>query len=154
MKELFELKMGSITMDEYENIFFELLEYVAFIKDEKVKIQRFMSGLPSLYNDMIQYDNPKTLEEAIRREKNLYEQGRGRPVFQKYWNDKMKGKKEKGQKSFKPPFFKNKSQTNHQFWSAHNEPRMAYYFGKRPRKQPMTCWGCGGDHLCRDFPRK
>jgi hypothetical protein len=45
MKEFFELKLGSMTMDEYEKWFFELLKYVDFIKDEKVKIQRFLSGL-------------------------------------------------------------------------------------------------------------
>jgi hypothetical protein len=44
-----------------------------FIKDEKVKIQNFLSGLPSLYKDNIQYDNPRTLEESIRRTKHLYE---------------------------------------------------------------------------------
>jgi hypothetical protein len=52
------------------------------------------------------------LEEAIRREKHLYEQSRGRPVFQKAWNDKMKVKKEK--KGFNPPFSKNNSQENKQ----------------------------------------
>jgi hypothetical protein len=50
MKDLFELKLGSMTMDEYEKRLFELLKYVDFIKDEKVKIQRFLSGLPSLYS--------------------------------------------------------------------------------------------------------
>jgi hypothetical protein len=39
MKELFELKLGSMTMDEYERRFLELLRYVGFIKYEKVKIQ-------------------------------------------------------------------------------------------------------------------
>jgi hypothetical protein len=93
MKEFFELKLGSMTMDEYEKRFFELLKYVDFIKDEKVKIQRFLiSGLPSFYSDKIHYDNPKTLEESIRRGKYLYEQSRGRLFFQKDWNDKMKGK--------------------------------------------------------------
>jgi hypothetical protein len=33
MKALFELKLGSMTMDEYERIFLELLRYVYFIKD-------------------------------------------------------------------------------------------------------------------------
>ena len=75
MKEFFELKLGSMTMDsyEYEKRFFELLKYVGFIKGEKVKIQRFMSRLPSFYSDKIQYDNPRTFEETIRREKHLYE---------------------------------------------------------------------------------
>jgi hypothetical protein len=58
MKELFEVKLGSMIMDEYEKRFFELMKYVDFIKDEKFKIQRFLSGLPSFYSENIQYDNP------------------------------------------------------------------------------------------------
>jgi len=85
-----------------------------FIKDEKVNIQRFMSGIPTLYNDKIHYENPKTLEEAIRKEKHLYEQRRGRPTFQKSWNDKMKGKMVKMKKGFKPPFHMNNSQAYQQ----------------------------------------
>ena len=73
MKYFFELKLVSMTMDEYENRFFELLKYVDFIKDEKVKIQRFLSGLPFFYSDKIQYDNPNTLEETIRKTRHLYE---------------------------------------------------------------------------------
>jgi hypothetical protein len=53
MKEFFECKLGSMAMEEYEKRLFELLKYVDFIKDEKVKIQRFLSGLPSLYNENI-----------------------------------------------------------------------------------------------------
>ena len=49
MKEFFELKMGSMTIDEYEQRFLEFLKYVPFIKDETVKIQRYLSGLsPSI----------------------------------------------------------------------------------------------------------
>jgi hypothetical protein len=73
MKEFFELKMGSMTIDKYERRFLELLKYVPFIKDETIKIQRYMSGLPSPINDKIQYDDPKTMEETIRRPKCLYE---------------------------------------------------------------------------------
>jgi hypothetical protein len=69
------------------------LKYVGFIKDEKVKIQRFLSWLPSFYSENIQYGNPKTLEETIMRTRHIYEQSRGRPILQKAWNDKMKGKK-------------------------------------------------------------
>jgi hypothetical protein len=69
MKEFFELKLGSMKIYEYERRFLELLKYVAFIKDEHIKIQRYLSGLPSFINDKIQYDNPKTLEENIRCDK-------------------------------------------------------------------------------------
>jgi hypothetical protein len=134
MKELFELKLGSMTMDEYVNRFFDLFKYVGFIKHEKVKIQRFMSGLPSFYSFKIHYDNPNTLEEDIRKEKHIYEKSRGRLVFQKSCNDKMKGKKEKMQKGFKPPFSKNNFQENQQGQTTQNDPKMKNYFGKRLRK--------------------
>jgi hypothetical protein len=71
MKEFFELKLGSTTIDEYERRFLELLKYVSFIKDEKAKIQRYLSGFPSFISDKIQYDYPNTLEETIRRDKCL-----------------------------------------------------------------------------------
>jgi hypothetical protein len=45
MQELFELRLGSMTMVEYEKKFLGLLKYVGFINDEKVKIQIFFSGL-------------------------------------------------------------------------------------------------------------
>jgi hypothetical protein len=32
MQELFELKLGSMTLEEYEKKFLELLRYVSFIK--------------------------------------------------------------------------------------------------------------------------
>jgi hypothetical protein len=38
MKVLFELKLGSMTIYEYDRMFLELLKYVSFIKDETVKI--------------------------------------------------------------------------------------------------------------------
>jgi hypothetical protein len=94
MKEFFELKLGSMTTDEYERRFLEFLKYVLFIKDEAVKIHRYLSGLPLPIGDKIQYDHPKTMEEMIRRAKCLYEQQRGNPTFWKAWDDQMKFKKE------------------------------------------------------------
>jgi hypothetical protein len=66
MKELFELKLGSMTIYEYERRFLELMKYVSFIKDETIKIQSYLSGLPSFIGEKIQYDDPKKLEETIR----------------------------------------------------------------------------------------
>ena len=59
MEKKFEINFGSTTMEAYEKKFLELLNYADFIKDEKVKIQRFLSGLPEYYKDKIQYDRPK-----------------------------------------------------------------------------------------------
>jgi hypothetical protein len=41
MQEFFELRLGSMTMEEYENKLLGLLKYVGFINDEKVNIHRF-----------------------------------------------------------------------------------------------------------------
>jgi hypothetical protein len=94
MKDLFELKMGSMFIDEYERRFLELLKYVPFIKVETVKIQRYLSGLPSFISDKIHYDDHETMEETIRREKFLFDQQKGKPIFQKAWEDKKKFKRE------------------------------------------------------------
>ena len=72
MEEIFELKVGTLTMDAYENIFLGLLTYGYYIKDEKVKIQIFLSGLPTFYRDKIRYNMPRTLKEVIEKEKHLY----------------------------------------------------------------------------------
>jgi hypothetical protein len=134
------------------SVSFELLKYVDFIKDEKVKILRFLSGLPSFYGDKIEYDNPKTLDETIRRERHLYEQRKGSPVFQKAWNDKIKYKKDQMKEVFKTPFFRNNSQANQQGHTTQYVQKNADSFGKMPRKQLVQCWGCGGNHLYRDCP--
>jgi hypothetical protein len=49
IQEFFELRLGSMTTREYGNKFLGLLKYEGFIQDEKVKIQRFLSGIPSFY---------------------------------------------------------------------------------------------------------
>jgi hypothetical protein len=67
-----------MNMEEYKKKFLRLLKYVRFIGDEKVKIQRFLSGLPTFYKEKIKYDEPKTLTEAIRKAKYVYEKGQRR----------------------------------------------------------------------------
>jgi hypothetical protein len=94
MKEFFELKLGSMTIDEYECRFLELLKYVPFIKEETVKIQRYLSVLLPSIGDKIQYDDTKNMEETIRRDKCLYENQREKPTFEKAWDDQRKFKKE------------------------------------------------------------
>jgi hypothetical protein len=150
MKEFFELKLGSMTIDEYERSFLELLKYVPFIKDEAVKIQRYLSGLPPSIGDKIQYDDPKTMEETIRREKCLYEQQREKPTFRKAWDDQKRFKKEQRQKGSKPSFFRNSP------WgqSSFKEPRKVEGSEQMPRPPPMECWGCKGNHRYRDCPHR
>ena len=54
-KEFYELKLGQLTINEYINKFLELMRYVPYIKDEKVKMQRFISGLPQSFWDRIEF---------------------------------------------------------------------------------------------------
>ena len=70
-------------MEEYENKFLELLRYIRYIPYDKVKIQHFLSGLPQAYKDMIEFDEPRTLEEAIGKSKYFYEQRKGIPDYHK-----------------------------------------------------------------------
>jgi len=42
--------------EEYTNKFLELLRYVPYLKEEKAKIWRFISGLPMTFKDRIGFD--------------------------------------------------------------------------------------------------
>ena len=75
-------------MEEYANNLLELLRYVRYIKNEKVKIQHFLSVLPQYYKDRIELYEPRTMEETIRKAKYFYEKRRGKLDYQKTWKDK------------------------------------------------------------------
>jgi hypothetical protein len=66
-KEFYELKLGYLRMKFLCGKFFCLLRYVPYIVDEKPKIQRFLSFLASSCKYRIKFDNPKTLEETMRK---------------------------------------------------------------------------------------
>ena len=92
IKEFHELKLGQLSMEEYANKFLDLLRYVRYIRDDKVKIQRFLSGLPQSYKDRIAFDEPITLEEAIRKAKYCYDENKRKPDIHKAWKDKRNEK--------------------------------------------------------------
>jgi hypothetical protein len=153
MEEFFEIRLGNMSMEEYEKKFLGLLKYVGFINYEKVKIQRFLSGLPSFYKENIRYYEPKTLTETIKKDKYLYEQGQGKESMQKSWKDKRKEKSNQSNKGFKPPFNRNEPNKNHQDWYDKDESKKQDSLGKRGRP-PIQCWGCKEDHMYKDFPHR
>ena len=73
-KEFYDLKLGPMSMKELSSKLLSLLRYVPYIIDEKQKIQWFLSCLPTRFKDRIEFDNLKTLEEAMRKEELCYEQ--------------------------------------------------------------------------------
>ena len=72
-KVFYYLKLGSMSMKELSNKFLSLIRYVPYIIDENPKIQWFLSCLLDSFKDRIEFNNPKTLEEAMRKEELCYE---------------------------------------------------------------------------------
>jgi len=140
-----------MTMDEYVKKFLDLMRYVDCMKDEKINIQRFLSGFPSFYKDRIQYDEPKSLEVAIRKAKHMYEKSKGKTNFRRSWKDKKHDNQNQRKKGFKPPPFRGSSLQQRQ--GVTSEPKIPESDGRKKR-QPIECWGCGGDHLQRFCPQR
>jgi len=46
MKKYLSNHYYNVTMEEYEKKFFKLLRFVGYFKDDNVKIQKKLSGLP------------------------------------------------------------------------------------------------------------
>ena len=61
-----------MTMKELSIKFQTLLCYVPYIIDEKQKIQCFLICLPIMFKERIEYNNPTTLEEAMRKANFCY----------------------------------------------------------------------------------
>jgi hypothetical protein len=160
-KEFYELKLGQLTIEEYVSRFLELLRYVPYIKAEKEKVQRFISGLPKDYQNRIEFDEPKTLEDTIRKARYCYEQLGHRTEPREGWKQKNSSGFQK--KGFKSPRFKNykkdsrmsfptRSVRQQNFPSQSGNKPSGSTPGKidNPKREPLKCWGCGEEHLLRD----
>ena len=76
VKDFHELRMGSMTMDAFINRFLDLLHYVPYIKEERVKIQQFLGCLPPSFQDRIEFDMPNTLDTMLHKASICYEHGK------------------------------------------------------------------------------
>ena len=72
-KEFYELWFGQMTMEDLIKKFLELLRFVPYIWEDKVKFQRFLSYLPQSYRDIIEFENPKSLTEVFRKARMCYD---------------------------------------------------------------------------------
>ena len=68
--------MGSMTMDSFINRFLDMLHYVLYIKDEKVKIHQFLGCLPPNFQERNEFDMPKTLDTTLYKDRLCYEHGK------------------------------------------------------------------------------
>ena len=89
-KEFYELRLGAMTMKELCSKFLSLLHYVRYIIDEKPKIQWFLSYFPIMFKEWIEYGNPKTLEEAMRKENLCYDQNKNKRESILAWKNQRK----------------------------------------------------------------
>lgn len=85
-REFYELKMGQLSNEEYVTEFLGILRYVPIIKDEKAKIQRFISGFPMAFRDKIELLEPLTLNDAIEKMKHFYDQAKHRYEIKSNWH--------------------------------------------------------------------
>ena len=83
-------------MKDLNSKFLSLLRYVPYLVDEKPKVQRFLSCLPYHIKDIIEYDNLKTLEEAMRKANFYFEQNKKKEGIANW-----KAKKNSNQSEFK-----------------------------------------------------
>ena len=88
-----------MNMKELNSKFLSLLRYVPYIVDEKPKVQWFLRCLPYHIKDRIEYDNLKTLEEAMRKENLCYEQNRKKESMNN-WKVKRNNNLEQKKKYF------------------------------------------------------
>ena len=75
-------------MEEFVTKFVNLQCYVSYLKDEKDKVYRFISCLPVTYKEKIEFDMPKTMDEAIRKAKLCYHLFKQRSELSRNWENK------------------------------------------------------------------
>jgi hypothetical protein len=163
-KEFYDLKLGSMTMKYLCSKFLSLLRYVPYIVDENPKIQRFISCLPPIYKERIEYDNPRTLEEAMRKANFSYEQNKNKNQNVNNWKDKKHNKfeqKGKGTKFYNKNFGNNQrgyqgnnykgNKPYNQSGNKEKEP-VTFYNKNTTQREPLKCWECGDPHYYKDCP--
>eukprot|EP00253_Pinus_taeda_P032829 PITA_32829 len=166
-KEFHDLRLGQQTMDEFITRFTSLLCYVPYIREEKAKVQRFVSSLPPYMRERIEFDNPKSMDEVIRKARICYQQSKQKgDAAGRKWNEKKsfksvgnnKGNRSNGSKgNGKGPNNRIAARTTSKFRAANEskvseqQTRLDSEGATRP---PVQCWGCGGPHYIKNCPQR
>eukprot|EP00253_Pinus_taeda_P028245 PITA_28245 len=166
-REFHDLRLGQQTMDEFITRFTSLLRYVPYIREEKAKVQRFVSSLPPYMRERIEFDNPKSMDEVIRKARICYQQSKQKgETTNRKWNEKRgfkTGVNNKGSRG-------NGSKGNSKGANSKIAPRTTFKFrntneSKVSEQQPrldndgttrpsVQCWGCGGPHYIKNCPQR
>ena len=116
------------------------------------------------YKEKIEFDNPKTMDEAVRKSRLCYQQFKGKIEQGKRWAQKneFKGRKPKpaslknfGRDHQRKKFNKPRESKNAQSQVASKPIEGdSKKEGTTRMKEPLKCWGCGGPHILRDCPHR
>eukprot|EP00253_Pinus_taeda_P031463 PITA_31463 len=164
-REFHDLRLGQQTMDEFITRFTSLLCYVPYIREEKAKVQRFVSNLPPYMWERIEFDNPKLMDEAIRKARICYQQSKQKgETARRKWNEKKgfksighnKGNRS-GKENGKGPNSRSTPRTASKFRTA-NESKISEQHARLDSEgasRPLVqCWGCGGPHYVKNCPHR
>eukprot|EP00253_Pinus_taeda_P025715 PITA_25715 len=152
-------------MDEFINRFTSLLRNVPYIKEEKAKVQRFVTSLPAYIRERIEFDNPRTMDEVIRKARICYQQNKQKgDISNKRWNERSnriagnhKGSRGNGGKGAgKGQISRNIAKST--FRTKPSESRISEPPARSDlegtTRPPVQCWGCGGPHYVKNFPQR
>ena len=146
-----------MSMHDFCTKFVSLLRYVPYLNEEKPKIQIFLGCLPNFYKDKLEFDELKTLYEAMRQAELTYDQSKSKSEnpfnFKRRDGHGFKRREFKPfikHKIFKENTFKDKQPT---IRTEYKQPmRTAEYKdtnfnnkSEEKKREPLQCWGCGGD---------
>eukprot|EP00253_Pinus_taeda_P020294 PITA_20294 len=154
-------------MDEFINRFTSLLRYVPYLKEEKAKVQRFVSSLPMYMRERVEFDNPRTMDEAIRKARICYQQSKQKgDSSNRKWNEKKNNKAVGNNKGSRSGGIKGSSKGQ----NSRAAPRSAFRsksigetrMSEQPAKMdtegitrpPVQCWGCGGPHYVKNCSQR
>eukprot|EP00253_Pinus_taeda_P019416 PITA_19416 len=153
-REFHDLRLGQQTMDEFINRFTSLLRYVPYIKEEKAKVQR------------IEFDNPRTMDEAIRKARIYYQQNKQKgDASNKRWNEKkssrMAGNSKGGRNNGSKGAGKGLNSRSVARGASRARPASESRISEQPvwpesegvTRPPVKCWGCGGPHYVKNCPQ-
>lgn len=166
-REFHDLRLGQQTMDEFITRFTSLLRYVPYIREEKAKVQRFVSSLPPYMRERIEFDNPKSMDEVIRKARICYQQDKQKgETANRKWSEKksfktagnIKGNRSNGVKgNGKGINNRFATKTTPKFRSA-NESKVSEQQirldTEGTARPPVQCWGCGGPHYIKNCPQR
>jgi hypothetical protein len=141
------------------------LRYVPYIKAEKAKVKCFISGLPKEYWNIIEFDEPKTLEDTIRKATYCHEKYGHWVESHGDWKQKSGSRFQKNRIKFSGfKNYKKNPRMNFPSWSVLQQKFPSSDGNKtfgpipvktdNPKREPLKCWGCGEEHLLRDCPHR